>query len=184
MNSRGTVLKAILIASYHQSYTNKLFLLESTIREILTAPNIRKQLIAILKSFERKLEEKHNLQSHETYLDAIVGRAPKLFALLVLCNQEPFIFDFIQNGIDDSKLPLATPETTSILGIPDIVFEKQWEVQAQIFTKGCDLDLSPSVVLPFTSESPLGKGVDRITLPTEHAINFVQPIVQNPSQLV
>ena len=184
MNSRGTVLKGILTASYNQSYTNKPFLLESTIREILTAPTVRIQLIAVLKSFGRKLEERSNPQSHETYLDAIINRAPKLFALLVLCSQEPFIFDFIKNGIDDSKLPLATSETASIPGIPDIVFEKQWEVQAQIFTKGCDLDLSPSVVLPFTSESFLGKGVDRITLPTEHAINFIRSMDQNPSQQV
>ncbi|RDW56454.1 hypothetical protein BP6252_14156 [Coleophoma cylindrospora] len=181
MQSGGTVLKGVLTASYTRSCTNRPFLLESTIRAILTAPNIRMQLLGILKSFGRKLGEKPNLQSHETYLDAIVGRARKVFALLVLCNQEPFIFDFVQTGIDDSRLPLTRSQTASIPGIPDIVFEKQWEVQAQVFTRGCDLDLPSSVILPFTSEDFLGKGVDRITLPTEHAINFGQSMDQNPS---
>jgi hypothetical protein len=158
---------------------------------------VRLQLVALLKSFGHTLEQTLGFESNETYLDAIVNRAPRLFALLILCEKEAFIFDFIQQRMDDSSLPLTKSEIFGVLKRnPDQVFERQWIVQAHRFTKGFDYDLdlslrpdsdlesSPWINLPFTSEDSLGKGVDRVTVPLEYAAQFVPSYNHNLPQQV
>lgn len=203
MYPRQSVLKGSLTASFNKSYSGRpgepyrLFLQDSKIRQILTPQTVRLHLIAILKSFGHTLEENSGSEPNETYLDAIVNRAPRLFAVLILCEQEAFIFDFVQRRMDDSRLPLTRSEIFSVLiKNPDQVFELQWVVQAHHFTKGYDYDLdlwlrpdielesSTLIRLPFTSEYPLGKGVDRVTAPLEYAAQFVPSDHNSPEQVL
>lgn len=95
------------------------------------------------------------IRARPEMIQLIVSEARKIFALLVLTEQEHHILHLLQNDFNDDRLPISQDE------VPDFenprqreeFYLTQWKLSL-VFKKEKHLELPGNVPLPFASEKP------------------------------
>ncbi|KAL9118729.1 MAG: hypothetical protein Q9187_004725 [Circinaria calcarea] len=163
------MLKKFLHIASVKNTSGQLFIPLDRLHTLITSQNILNHMSGRLESLETRLRDTVDNADRRTYLDIITSSTIRLFAILVLCEKEHFIFEFIQRGLDDNSLPLDTSSTLpQNLGRANDILTAQWQVLAPVFVQGRDYSFSTESVLPFVDEDYLGKDVERVSVYPSH----------------
>jgi len=159
-----------------KNFTRNFFIPECQFRAILTEESIQKSIRQIKETL---LE----VDKKEECIRSILSDGQRTYAILILISCEPLIYKLIEHdmrGEDrslDSRLPWNEEELNPIFssepGAAQRFVEKQWELLAPIFKRGCRHAVFPNTMyLPFLHEEDMDSGgfgdVFKATLPAGH----------------
>lgn len=91
-----------------------------------------------------------HLQAKRPISDAIVSRAPKLFAILLLLGHEHAIEQYLSNGFCDENFPIRDKSQIPAIGRTDLrqkLYDKQWCIPV-VLDPDIHLDLPLEFVPP------------------------------------
>ena len=162
-------LYQVLQLAFSKNVVGHQFIDCGTISELMTASNIKAHLTNYRRVSSARLCSQIGAAGDKSVVDVIVESAQTLFALLLLCHQDLFIFELLQQGIDDSALPFDPNNVPDCLSSPISVLDAQRQVTAPTFVQGDDCSFLTDTILPFIKEESIGKDVDRIAI---HAAHF------------
>jgi hypothetical protein len=133
--------------------------------------SLRKLVTA--QAVEARLKTRGIVPPAET-IQTIVSKAPKLFAILVLNDQEHHIFYLLRNDINDDRFPMLEVEVPEFESLQqrEKFYQTQWRFSL-ILKKEKHLELPGDVPLPFTYEKAEGFG----------AFGVVSKVVVSPGHL-
>jgi hypothetical protein len=105
-----------------------------------------------------------NPHQREEIAQRVLQYGRKIFGILILLDQIPYIFKFAEAlELDDSRLPFRSDVLNQEIGIPEPQSrdfeEKQWELLAPTFRRGTiNRRFKKDIVLPFSKDTPISKG--------------------------
>ncbi|KAL2831515.1 hypothetical protein BDW59DRAFT_157941 [Aspergillus cavernicola] len=103
----------------------------------------------------------HQPHRHTAVIDTIYERGIRVFAILLLLNQEQLVLGFLESGIHDAQLPVEPQQLLRASPLVSSRFstEVQWEVISHVFEK-CPLHqrIQIEVTLPYIAEEKRGEG--------------------------
>ena len=167
MPTQQSALPKILSSAGVSNVLGEKFLPDESIKSLITPTSVNHHLSICFKGgwANKRVQERVHASSDQTFLNMITSSAIKVFAVLVLCQKEHYVFELLKQGIDDHCLPFTDCSNFPHgLSDTDCILRTQWQVLAQVFTQGVDYDLPEGSVLPFVSEESLGKEVDKVCI--------------------
>ena len=147
-----------------------------SLRELVTA-----------KTVEARLKARGIVPPPET-IQTIVSKAPKLFAILVLTEQEHHIFYLLGNDINDDRFPMLEAEVPEFESLQqrEKFYWTQWRFSL-VLKKQEHLELPGVVPLPFTHEKAEGFGafgvVSKVKISPGHLPEHKSVRLQSPPSL-
>lgn len=140
-------LQRDILSAEERNCDNIPFVSFESLRKLVTAQTI-----------EARLKARGIVPQLET-IQTIVSKAPKLFAILVLTEQEHHIFYLLGNDINDDRFPMLEAEVPEFESLEqrEKFYRTQWRFSL-VLKKEKHLELPGDVPLPFTYEKAEGFG--------------------------
>ena len=136
-----------ILSASERNCDNIPFVSFESLRELITATTV-----------EARLNARGIVYPPET-IHTIVSKAPKLFAILVLTEQEHHIFYLLGNDINDDRFPMLGAEVPEFESLQqrESFYWMQWKFSL-VLKKEKHLELPGGVPLPFTLDKAEGFG--------------------------